>query len=55
MSQTIELGDLMTALYNHYLVQYRDEELAAVATAAIINELLYWEAHARTGELECAA
>jgi hypothetical protein len=36
------LGELMSLLYARFLAQYGEEELASVATAAAINELL-WE------------
>lgn len=34
------LGELITALYAHYLDLYGDEELASVATAACVNDHL---------------
>lgn len=36
----INLGDLITTLYEEFLELYGDEDLAAVATAASINSLL---------------
>lgn len=53
---TIELGDLMSALYEEFLSFYKDEELAAVATAATINEILAEQAwRACHAELDYAA
>lgn len=34
------LGDLITTLYDEFLAIYNDEELASVAVAATINDLL---------------
>lgn len=34
------LGELITAIYEEYLALYRDEDLASVATAATINDML---------------
>ena len=34
------LGDLIAVFYEEYLTAYGDEDLAAVATAASINEML---------------
>jgi hypothetical protein len=34
------LGDLMSVLYEEYLALYGDEDLASVATAATINEMI---------------
>lgn len=34
------LGDLITLFYDEYMALYGDEDLAAVAAAASINELL---------------
>jgi hypothetical protein len=39
-TQTVSLGDLVSVFYEEYLALYGDEELAAVAAAATINELL---------------
>ena len=36
----INLGELITILYQEYLAVFKDEDLAAVAAAATINELL---------------
>ena len=41
MSQhTVSLGDLVALFYEEYLALYGDEELAAAAAAATINDLL---------------
>jgi hypothetical protein len=37
---TTTLGDLISTLYEHFLAEYGDPELASVATAAVINDLL---------------
>lgn len=34
------LGDLISTVYEEFLALYDDEELASVATAAVINDLL---------------
>jgi hypothetical protein len=34
------LGDLITVLYDEFLAVYGDEELASVAVAATINDML---------------
>lgn len=34
------LSDLITLFFNEFLELYGDEEMAAVATAAVINDLL---------------
>lgn len=34
------LGDLISVLYDEFLAMYGDEELASVAVAATINDLL---------------
>ncbi len=34
------LGDLISLFYEEFLAMYGDEELASVATAAVINDLL---------------
>jgi len=38
--EKITLGDLIALFYEEYLALYGDEELASVAAAATINELL---------------
>jgi hypothetical protein len=39
-TETVSLGDLVSLFYEEYLELYGDEELASVAAAATINELL---------------
>ena len=34
------IGDLIATIYTHFLATYGDEELASVATAAVVNDLL---------------
>lgn len=34
------VGDLLALLYDRFLAEYGDEELASVATAAVLNDLL---------------
>lgn len=43
-TRTLTLGDLITSLYDEYMDLYKDEELASVAVAATINDLLLDEA-----------
>lgn len=38
--ESSSLGDVISKLYEHFMVVYGDEELASVATAAAINDLL---------------
>lgn len=40
MTLQTNLGDLISTIYEEFLAQYGDEELASVATAAVINDLL---------------
>ncbi len=42
MTHTLDtnLGDLISEFYEHFLAAYGDEELASVATAAVINDLI---------------
>ena len=42
MTQTTNttLGDLISMFFNEFMEMYGDEELASVAAAAVINELL---------------
>ncbi len=40
MSINTNLGELISTIYEEFLAQYGDEELASVATAAVINDLL---------------
>ena len=37
---TAPLGELISMFYEEFLAKYGDEELASVATAAVINDLL---------------
>jgi hypothetical protein len=37
---TATLGELITVLYDEFMALYADEELASVAVAATINDLL---------------
>ncbi len=39
-TETVSLGDLISLFYEEYLALYGDEELASVAAAATVNELL---------------
>jgi hypothetical protein len=39
-STTVSLADLITLFYDEYLALYGDEELASVAAAATINDIL---------------
>ena len=39
-TDTVSLGDLISLFYEEYLALYGDEELASVAAAATVNELL---------------
>lgn len=34
------IGEIMHVLYERFLAEFNDEELASVATAAVINDLL---------------
>ena len=38
--ETTTLGELISTLYEQHLATYGDEDLASVATAATINDLL---------------
>ena len=40
MQTTVSLADLITLFYDEYLALYGDEELASVAAAATINDIL---------------
>lgn len=42
MTQNIQtsLGELIATIYEEFLAQFGDEELASVATAALINDML---------------
>ena len=37
---TTTLGDLLSTLYEQFLAEYGDPDLASVATAAVVNDLL---------------
>lgn len=39
----VSLGDLVEALYDEYLTVYGDPELAEIAAAATVNDLLITE------------
>lgn len=39
-AREVPLGELISSLYQEFLVIYGDEELASLAVAATINELL---------------
>ncbi|MES2638897.1 MAG: hypothetical protein V4850_05425 [Myxococcota bacterium] len=53
MTINTNLGELISTIYEELLAQYGDEELASVATAAVINDLL--TASPRRAEREEAA
>ena len=40
MTTQTTLGELISTLYDRFMEMYGDEELASVATAAVINDLL---------------
>lgn len=40
MSVHTTLGDLITTIYEEFLILYGDEDQASVATAAAVNEIL---------------
>lgn len=40
METTLSLGDVIDRVYREFLANYGDEELAAVATAAVVNDML---------------
>ena len=46
-SDTISLGDLIVLFYEEFMAMYEDEDLASVAAAASINELLSRQSAAR--------
>lgn len=48
-----ELGELISTIYNGFLALYGDADLASVATAAVINDLLSAGATGE-GEAPCA-
>jgi hypothetical protein len=37
---TSTIGELISIFYKHFIELYGDEELASIATAAIINDLM---------------
>ena len=41
--QTYTLGDLISSVYEGFMALYKDADLAAIATAAFINEMLTTE------------
>ena len=41
--QTYTLGDLISSVYEGFIALYQDADLAAIATAAFINEMLTTE------------
>ena len=47
---TVSLADLITLFYDEYLALYGDEEMASVAAAATINEILAERALEQTAE-----
>jgi hypothetical protein len=44
---TVSLADLITTIYDEYLALYGDKELASVAAAATINDILAERAQAQ--------
>ena len=53
-THTYSLGDLITLFYEEYLALYGDEELASVAAAATINDILAGEARQRDQDEKAA-
>ncbi len=49
-STTVSLADLITLFYDEYLALYGDEELASVAAAATINDILADRATRQLGQ-----
>lgn len=39
-TQNMTLGELISTIYEEFLAMYGDEELASVAAAAVINDLI---------------
>lgn len=39
-NESMNLGDLISLIFEEFLATYGDEELASVATAATINDIL---------------
>ncbi len=50
MTTQTNLGELISTIYEEFLAQYGDEELASVATAAVINDVLSRSPNAQRGE-----
>lgn len=46
----LALGDLISLFYEEYLLKYGDEEIASVAAAATVNELLAAQAAGEDGD-----
>jgi hypothetical protein len=44
------LGELISALYDEYMAIYKDEDIASVAVAATINDMLAESAAASRGD-----
>lgn len=40
MEKQTSLAEIISALYEEFMTLYGDEELASVATAAVVNDLL---------------
>ena len=51
---TATLGELITVLYDEFMALYGDEELASVAVAATINDLLIADSDAPSLRKEAA-
>lgn len=49
------LGELISLLYDEYMELYGDEDIASVATAATINDLLTEGEAASRGDPQCEA
>lgn len=54
MSTHATIGELISLFYEEYLAAYGDEELASVATAATINDLLTQDLVEDVEEVEAA-
>jgi hypothetical protein len=52
---TSSIGELISTLYDNFLELYGDEELASVATAAVINDLLTAPMAELPGEMSALA
>jgi hypothetical protein len=55
MRNVTNLGDLIATLYDEFLAVYQDEELASLATAATVNDLLATAAGASSSEVARAS